>query len=176
MRAPRRPQRPALARAAPGDAARGPPHGGIRVRGAPPHAPERWIVLYDADCGLCKWLLAGLLHRDRDRRLRPVALQAAEADALLADLDPAERMSSWHLVDSAGNRVSAGAALPTLLRLLPRGRFPASVFGRFPRCTSAGYRWVAAHRTGLSRLVPQRAKRRASALVRERELEAADYH
>jgi predicted DCC family thiol-disulfide oxidoreductase YuxK len=141
------------------------------VNAVPPQAAQRWTVLYDGDCGLCKWLLAGLLRRDRARRLRPVALQGTEADALLADLDPAERMSSWHLVDPGGERVSAGAALPALLRLLPRGRFPASVLDRFPRLTSAGYRWVATHRTGLSRFVPQGAKRRASAQVRERELE-----
>ncbi|HET9198387.1 MAG TPA: DCC1-like thiol-disulfide oxidoreductase family protein [Solirubrobacterales bacterium] len=141
--------------------------------GATPPPELRWTVLYDGDCGLCKWLLAGLLRRDRARRLRPVSLQRSEAEALLADLDPAERMASWHLIDPAGDRVSAGPALPALLRLLPRGRLPASVLDRFPRFTSAGYRWVAEHRTGLSRFVPQRLKRRASARVRERELEEA---
>ena len=138
--------------------------------GAAPPA-ERWTVLYDGDCGLCKWLLAGLLRRDRDRRLRPLALQRPEAEALLADLEPAERMASWHLVSPGGERISAGPAVPTLLRLLPRGRLPASVLDRFPRVTSGGYRWVAEHRTGLSRFVPKRAKRRASAWIRERELE-----
>jgi predicted DCC family thiol-disulfide oxidoreductase YuxK len=110
-----------------------------------------WVVLYDADCGFCKWLLGGLLRWDRGGRLRPVALQAAEAAELLADLPSEERMASWHLVSPAGRRWSGGAALPPLLRLLPRGRAPAAVVARFPRLTDRGYRWVAEHRTQLSR-------------------------
>jgi len=128
-----------------------------------------WLVLYDGDCGLCKWLLAWLLRWDRERRLRPVALQRPEADALLVDLASAERMASWHLVSPDGTRVSAGAALPSLLRLLPGGRLPAAILGRFPRLTNTGYRWVATHRIGISRFVPRRSKRRAAERVRERE-------
>lgn len=128
-----------------------------------------WLVLYDGDCGLCKWLLAWLLRCDREGRLRPIALQRPETDVLLADLDPAERMASWHLVSPDGKRVSAGAALPSLLGLLPGGRPPAAALGRFPRLTNAGYRWVASHRVGISRFVPRGSKRRAAELVRERE-------
>jgi predicted DCC family thiol-disulfide oxidoreductase YuxK len=128
------------------------------------------LVLYDGDCGFCKWLLAGLLRFDRARRLRPVALQRPEAEALLADLDPAERMASMHVVSADGTRTSAGAALPVLLGLLSGGRLPAAVLERFPRLTSAGYRWVATHRIGISRFVPRRAKRRAAERIREREL------
>jgi len=128
-----------------------------------------WLVLYDGDCGLCKWLLAWLLRWDREGRLRPVALQRPEAGALLADLGPAERMASWHLVSPGGTRVSAGAALPSLFGLLPGGRLPAAVFERFPRLTNAGYRWVATHRTGISRFVPRGSKTRAAERVRERE-------
>jgi predicted DCC family thiol-disulfide oxidoreductase YuxK len=131
---------------------------------------SRWLVLYDEDCGLCKWLLAGLLRWDRGVRLRPLALQRPEAEELLADLAPAERMASWHLVSPAGARDSAGAGLPPLLRLLPGGRLPAAALARFPRLTDGGYRWVAEHRSQLSRLVPARARRRASNRVREREL------
>jgi predicted DCC family thiol-disulfide oxidoreductase YuxK len=104
--------------------------------------------------------------------LRPIALQRPEADELLADLTPAERMASWHLVSPTGSRVSAGAALPPLLRLLPRGRYPAVIFARFPRATEGGYRWVAEHRSALSNFVPGSAKRRAGERVRERELAA----
>jgi predicted DCC family thiol-disulfide oxidoreductase YuxK len=137
-----------------------------------PAQHQRWLVLYDGDCGFCKWLLAGLLRFDRARRLRPVALQRPEAEVLLADLEPAERMESMHLVSPDGTRASAGEALPALLRLLSGGRLPAAVFGRVPRLTSAGYRWVAAHRVGISRFVPRRWKQRAAERVRERELES----
>jgi predicted DCC family thiol-disulfide oxidoreductase YuxK len=132
---------------------------------------DPWLILYDGDCGLCKWLLAALLRFDRAGRLRPVALQRPEAEALLADLDPAERMASMHVVSPHGTRASGGEALPALLRQLSGGRLPAAVLARFPRATGWSYRWVAAHRIGISRFVPHRAKRRAAERVRERELE-----
>jgi predicted DCC family thiol-disulfide oxidoreductase YuxK len=136
----------------------------------PPAQHQPWLVLYDGDCGLCKWLLAGLLRFDRAGRLRPIALQRPKAGDLLADLDPAERMASMHLVSPDGTRTSAGAALPQLLRLLKGGRLPAAILERFPRLTSAGYQRVAAHRIGISRFVPAGSKRRAAERVREREL------
>lgn len=143
-------------------------------------AGDCWLVLYDSDCGFCKWLLAGLLRWDRAARLRPVPLQGAEADELLADLAPEERMASWHLVPDGravaeghsapgALRRSGGAAAPPLLRLLPGGRLPASVLARLPGLTNRGYRWVAEHRSQLSRWVPARSKRRASERVRQRE-------
>ena len=121
-----------------------------------------WLVLYDAECGLCMWLLSLLLRWDRRRRLRPVALQAAGTDDLLHDVAPAERMASWHLISPGGDRWSGGAALAPLLGLLPGGRLPAAAFARLPDLTDRGYRWVADRRTSLSRLVPAWAKRRAA--------------
>jgi predicted DCC family thiol-disulfide oxidoreductase YuxK len=137
----------------------------------PPAQRQLWLVLYDGDCGLCKWLLAGLLRFDRAGRLRPIALQRPEADVLLADLDPVERMASMHVVSPDGTRMSAGAALPQLLRLLKCGRLPAAVCERFPRLTSAAYQWVATHRIGISRFVPGGLKKRAAEQVEERERE-----
>ena len=132
--------------------------------------PEsRWVVLYDGDCGFCKWLLAGLLRWDGARRLEPVALQSAEARALLSGLSDDEQMASWHLIAPDGSRRSGGAALPQLLRQLPGGGIPAAAFARAPGMTDSGYRWVADHRSQLSKLVPARSKRRAAARVRERE-------
>jgi predicted DCC family thiol-disulfide oxidoreductase YuxK len=142
------------------------------VRVPPPEPPDsdRWVVLYDSDCGFCKWLLAGLLRRDRGTRLRPIALQSPEAEALLADLTPAERLASWHLISPEGERRSGGDAIPALLRLLRGGRALAAALARFPRTTDRGYRWVAEHRSMLSRWVPARAKQRAADAVHERDL------
>jgi predicted DCC family thiol-disulfide oxidoreductase YuxK len=130
---------------------------------------ERWRVLYDADCGFCKWLLSGLLIWDHERKLQPVALQNVEADRLLPGLTVEEQMASWHLISPDGERHSAGAALPSLLRLLPAGTVPAIGLDRIPKLTEYGYEWVAAHRSLLSRGVPGRAKRYASELVDRRE-------
>lgn len=126
------------------------------------------IVIYDADCGFCRWTLALLLRADRHRRLRPLALGAPEADALLADLEPEQRIASWHLVSPDGTRTSAGVALPEVLRLLPGGGRPAAALARIPGPTERGYRWVADRRSKLSRAVPGSAKRRATALIQAR--------
>ena len=130
---------------------------------------DRPLVVYDADCGVCNWLLSGLLLWDRAGRLRPLALQRDETEEVLAALTPAERMASWHFVAPGGDLSSGGAALPELLRTLPAGRLPAAAFARFPGVTDRGYRWIAGHRSGLSRLVPEGAKRRAARRVLERE-------
>jgi predicted DCC family thiol-disulfide oxidoreductase YuxK len=127
------------------------------------------VVLYDADCGFCKWLLSGLLRWDRAALLYPIALQRPEADALLQELTPADRMASWHLISPTGERRSGGAALPALLRALPAGRLPAAVVARFPRLTDRAYRWVADHRSELSKWVPSSAKERAGERVEQRE-------
>jgi predicted DCC family thiol-disulfide oxidoreductase YuxK len=155
--------------------AAGPPRLSLRTIATPPDRPsasapqEKWTVLYDERCGFCKWILAGLLEWDHHRRLAPRALQSEQAEALLADLSPKERLASWHLISPEGERLSAGAALAPLLRLLPGGRIPAHGVAAFPRFTNRAYGWVASHRTQLSKAVPGALKRRASERVRRAE-------
>jgi predicted DCC family thiol-disulfide oxidoreductase YuxK len=120
-----------------------------------------WLVIYDAGCGFCRWSLSHVLSLDGARRLRPVALGSAEADALLRDLPEAVRAASWHLIAPGGRRWSAGAAAAPLLELLPRAAPLAAVLRRAPRATEATYRWVSAHRAQLGRLIPARARARA---------------
>jgi predicted DCC family thiol-disulfide oxidoreductase YuxK len=112
-----------------------------------------WTVIYDDGCAFCLRLLSVLLRWDRAGRLHPVALQRSEADRLLPDLTPAERMASWHLISPAGERHSGGSAVAEILRLLPGGRLPAAGCARFPRLTDRAYRWVAEHRSLLSRWI-----------------------
>ena len=134
----------------------------------PPPTTADWTVIYDGDCGLCKTLLALLLRADTHRRLRPLALHTPEADRLLADLTPAQRDASWHLVDPAGQRESAGAATPPLLRLLPGGAAPAALLAIAPPVTERAYRLVADNRSTLGPLIPGAVKDRAGALVARR--------
>jgi predicted DCC family thiol-disulfide oxidoreductase YuxK len=129
-----------------------------------------WVVLYDGVCGFCKWILGGLLWLDSDLRLRPLALQRPEAAGLLSELDPDLWMTSFHLISPEGQLLSAGEALPALLSQVRGGRYLAAPFARFPALTGAGYRWIAEHRTQLSRLVPGRWKRWGAGRVREREV------
>jgi predicted DCC family thiol-disulfide oxidoreductase YuxK len=127
-----------------------------------------WLLLYDADCGFCRWSLGLVLRGDRRSAIRPLMLQSAEAEELLADMTAEQRMASWHLAAPDGRRWSAGYAAPVLLALLPGGRLPARVLGVAPELTDRGYRWVADHRSMLSKLIPDRAKRRADWLIAER--------
>lgn len=125
------------------------------------------IVIYDDDCGFCRWSLAVLLAWDGSGALRPLSLGTEEADGLLAELTPEGRAASWHLVlgDPAPARFSAGAAVASALSLLRGGRIPAALFARFPRATERGYRWVADHRGLLGRFVPARAARWADRVI-----------
>ncbi len=132
--------------------AAGPEAGGGRSM-SPASREERAALLYDRDCGFCRWSLGVVLAWDRRERLRAVALQDPEAEVLLADLDREQRMASWHLVAPDGSRSSAGAAIAPLLRRLPRGGRAASLAERFPGLAEAGYRAVANHRVALHRLV-----------------------
>ena len=110
-------------------------------------------ILYDADCGFCKWSLNKVLAWDRRRRLRPVAIQSDEGQRLLAGVPEAERLDSWHLVLTSGEVRSAGAAAEPLARLLPGGAPLALGFRAFPRITERAYRYVADHRDRFARLV-----------------------
>ena len=110
-------------------------------------------ILYDADCGFCKWSLGVFLRWDRGGRLRPVALQDAEADQLLGEIDAETKMASWHLVTSDGTVHSAGRAVEPLMRLLPAGRPFAAAARAMPGLTDRGYAFVAARRTPLGKLV-----------------------
>jgi predicted DCC family thiol-disulfide oxidoreductase YuxK len=125
-------------------------------------------LLYDADCGFCRWSAAWILRWDRRRRLRPVALQDPEAKALLAGMGEPQRMASWHLVLPDGEIRSGGAALAPLLRTLPGGGPLAGLAEAMPRFTERAYRLVADHRTRLGPLVPSSAKARADRLIERR--------
>jgi predicted DCC family thiol-disulfide oxidoreductase YuxK len=131
----------------------------------------RSVLLYDSGCGACTWLVARILAWDRDRRLRPVALQDPEADLLLSGMDEATRMASWHLVDENGRVTSAGPALAPLLRELPQAGALAGLAERAPRLIDRGYRWAAEHRTLLGRPIPRRWKESARGEVEARRRE-----
>ena len=123
-------------------------------------------LYYDHDCGFCRWTLAWVLRWDRRRRLRPVAIESAEGDRELGDLGEA-RLDSWHLVRD-DRRWSGGHAFAPLLEELPGGRVLAPAARALKWALEPLYAWVAAHRGGLSKLVPDRSKAHADALVESR--------
>jgi predicted DCC family thiol-disulfide oxidoreductase YuxK len=127
-----------------------------------------WVLLYDEDCGFCRWSLGWVLRADRRGVVEPLALGSHDADRLLDHMPPEEREASWHLAAPDGRLWSGGYAAPPLLRLLPGGRLPAFVLGTAPELTDRAYRWVADHRSAFSKLISDRAKARADRLISAR--------
>ena len=111
------------------------------------------MVLYDADCGFCRWSLERVKRWDRFESLDYLPIQSAEGDRLLAEVPIGLRLDSWHLVEPDGTVFSAGSAFPPLLRRLPRGRRLARLSELMPGVSGAGYRLVAANRGRLGGLV-----------------------
>jgi len=129
--------------------------------------PAGVTVYYDGDCGFCIWTVALLLRLDRARRMTPAAIQD-RIDTDLAGI-PAERvLTSFHARSAGAPPVSAGAALTLLLStigpLRPLGRLSAMA----PRFTERAYFWVADRRGQWARLIPERFKRTARAVVAAR--------
>ncbi len=89
------------------------------------------IVLYDHDCGFCRWTLGVLLIWDRRRRLWPAPIVGAVGDRWLAGMPVEERLASWHLVEAGGRVSSAGAGLSEVMSYVPGG-------GRFGAAAAAG--------------------------------------
>lgn len=114
---------------------------------------ERWPILYDEDCGFCRWSLDKLLAWDRRELLRPVSIQSDEGQALLADMPEDERLDSFHLVSPSGEVRSGGAAAEPLARLLPGARPLAAAFRALPGPTERSYRFIANRRDRWARLL-----------------------
>jgi len=110
------------------------------------NSADRLTVLYDEDCGFCKWALDRLLAWDRRGRLCSAPIQGPEAERMLAPIPRDPWLESFHVVQSAAPVVSAGAAAPPLLDRLPGGRPLAALLRAFPGTTERAYRFVADHR------------------------------
>jgi predicted DCC family thiol-disulfide oxidoreductase YuxK len=114
-------------------------------------------LLYDADCGFCRWTSDRVRRWDRRGSLRVIPIQSAEAQALLGDMEGERKMASWHLVEEDGAVRSAGAGVAPLLRLLPGGKPLAVMAGLFPKSTDRLYRLVARNRETLGRILGEQA-------------------
>jgi predicted DCC family thiol-disulfide oxidoreductase YuxK len=123
------------------------------------------IVLYDADCGFCRWAMAWALRRDRRHALVPVPIQSQLGGELLADVSPGERLRSAHVVRDDGSRRSGGAAAADVLSALPATRALGRLARGLPGATALLYRVVAGRRETFGRLVGGEARRRADRLL-----------
>lgn len=119
--------------------------------------PERLIVLYDADCGVCTFTADRLRRWDRRGRLEILPLQAAVADPrpiLRAVAAGHPLHDELHVLDPWTGAVrSGGSAVLEITARLPGGRIPAAL-GRIPPAAWAigiGYGLVARNRQAISR-------------------------
>jgi predicted DCC family thiol-disulfide oxidoreductase YuxK len=112
-------------------------------------------VLYDEDCGFCRWSAGRLCAWDRRGRLTFAPIQAA--GGMLDAIPPFERLDSWHAVTPDGRVWSAGAAVAPVLRVLPGGRPLAALAEAAPDLTDRIYGLAARHRGTLGRALGQTA-------------------
>jgi predicted DCC family thiol-disulfide oxidoreductase YuxK len=126
-------------------------------------------VLYDRDCGFCRWTLAQILRLDRDRRLRPLPIQSEEGQRLLARVPEGDRLASWHLATPDGELRSAEKGFPGLFSRLPAGAPIAWLTSLLQGPSGAGYRLLVANRTRLGHRIGAERRDRATRFLDERQ-------
>lgn len=114
-------------------------------------------LLYDADCGFCRWTSDRIRRWDRRGSLRVIPIQSSEGQTLLGDMDDEEKLASWHLVGEDGVVHSAGAGVAPLFRRLPGGKPLAMMAGAFPKGTDRLYRLIAKNRETFGRMLGEQA-------------------
>jgi predicted DCC family thiol-disulfide oxidoreductase YuxK len=124
------------------------------------------IVLYDADCGFCRWAVAWAVRCDHHHVLVTVPIQSPLGSELLVDVVPRDRLRSAHIVRDDGCRRSGGAAAAEVLNVLPPTRVLGQLARSLPRTTALLYNVVAARRKSFGRFVGKEARRRADDLLR----------
>lgn len=117
----------------------------------------RTLVLFDEDCGFCRWAADQLRAWDRAGALAFRSIQAAERDGALDALGRDARYASWHVVTPDGRLWSGGDAVAPLMRRLPGGGLVAVIATMVPETTERLYRFVARHRGQLGAALGQRA-------------------
>lgn len=122
----------------------------------------RAIVLYDDDCGFCRWSLGLVLRWDREHQLWPAPITGPVGERWLAGMPMADRLASWHLVEH-GVVSSGGRGLVAVSRYLPAGRVLAVV--------APAYRFVADHRSWFSKPLRASWVSAATARIEARERE-----
>jgi len=114
-------------------------------------------VLFDEDCGLCRWSADKLRAWDSDGALRFVGIRSAGGARILQGMDMDTRMASWHAAAGNGAVWSAGAAVPVVARRLRGGAPIAWLAETFPETTERLYRWIATHRVEIGRFSGEQA-------------------
>lgn len=117
---------------------------------------QRPVLLYDADCRVCRFVARATLRLDRRQELGFLPLQDPEAGRFLDRLPVAERLASWRLVRLDGSVVGYGSGASELLSSMSLTRGLGWVVATVPdRALDAVYRALARRRGRIGRLVPR---------------------
>lgn len=129
---------------------------------------DRLIVLYDADCRVCRVTVRTLRSVDWRRRLAFTPLQQFAASA---PSDPTRRqlLAALHVRDGGGRWYRGGVAMLRIASVIPI-LVPLSIIGRLPGMSApaeTAYRLVADNRHSIGRALDAlgRAKRPHSGRV-----------
>ncbi len=125
-----------------------------------PGTTIRLTMLFDADCGFCG-RTAMLIHGlDRRRAIRIVPLQRAAA--VIQGVPPIETLvDTIHVVDTDGRWTTGGSAWIRIMDEIPALWWIGRVarIGLVRPLIEPAYRWVAAHRMLLGRMLGAKACR-----------------
>jgi predicted DCC family thiol-disulfide oxidoreductase YuxK len=89
-------------------------------------------VLYDEDCGFCRWSTDELNAWDTRRRLTFAEIPSAPGAERLVAVPEAKRLDSMHAVTPDGRVWSGGQGVRVILAQLPGGSILASIAAAFP--------------------------------------------
>lgn len=123
----------------------------------PGRAP-RPVLLYDADCRLCRFAARIVVRLDRREELAVLPLRDERAAPFLEPLPEAERFASWRLALTDGSLAGYGAGAVALLEAMRLTRPVARVLAPLPDAVfETLYGAVAGNRGALGRAVPDGA-------------------
>ncbi|HYJ61270.1 MAG TPA: DUF393 domain-containing protein [Actinomycetota bacterium] len=105
------------------------------------------LVLYDGDCGFCRWSADRLRAWDRRGRLTFGRIQ--DAGESLGPVSPTDRLVTAHAVEPDGRIWSGGAAMTRIAAEIPAGAPLAWVGRRWPGLAEAAYRAIVDRRERL---------------------------
>jgi len=91
------------------------------------------LLLYDANCGPCTSFKKALDFLDANEKISFISIDEAEEFGLLNSIPDAQRHRSFHLILADGSLESGAKALPSLIRVLPFGRFVMKMVGAAPK-------------------------------------------
>jgi predicted DCC family thiol-disulfide oxidoreductase YuxK len=118
---------------------------------------RRVTVLYDEDCGFCRWSADKLRAWDSRGALAFASIQCERGTGLLHAVPRELRLDSMHAVTPDGRVWSGGEAVRVVLEMLPGGSIPGAVARTFPSMTEHAYRVVVRNRERLGRWLGQDA-------------------